>query len=195
MLNYHEQYQIVNGIFYAFSKNSTKRILNVNHTQKKIDSMKSRFPHYKFEQFTKENFIVLNLYINFKLSPSSVEDVLKHLLELEFNTDVLPFKNAIVRYREVLSAHIKYLRETYGKPSTEEIFEAYRKKKIEFYTLWFYLIYTGHNLYHEIDVKMFGRANSRELQKIKNILLYVTFSEKSLEYIKLLLDESDLLDA
>lgn len=193
MLGYYDQYQIVNGIFYAFSKNADKKSLNVKHSQKKIDSMKSRFPYFKYEQFTKENFVVLNLYINFKLSPSSVEDVLRHLLDIDFNSDVLPFKNSIVSYRAFLSAHIKYLRETYGRPNINEIFEAYRKKKIEFYTLWFYLIYSGYNLYQEIDVKVFGRANSRELQKIKNILLYITFSEKSLEYIKLLLSESDLL--
>jgi hypothetical protein len=191
MLSYYDQYQIVNGIFFTFTENRTKRGLSVSHTQKKIDSLKKKFPYQKYEQFTKENFIVLNLYIQYHLSPSSVQDVLRHLLELDFQNDVMPFKNDIVNYRAFLSAQIKHLRDSYGKPTVEDVFDAYRKKKISFYTLWFYLIYSGYDLYKSFEG--FSRIQVRELQKIKNLLLYVTFSEKSLEYIKVLFSETDLL--
>lgn len=194
MLNYYEQYHITNGIFYAFSTKAKKRILSTSHSEKKIESFKSRFPYHKYESFTKENFIVLNLYINFKQSPSSVEDVLRHLQDTNFNEEVLGFKKKITQYRELLSAHIEYLMSTYGKPSIQEIFDAYRKKKIEFYTLWFYLYYLGYDLYSDIEeLKVFSRVQVRELQKIKQLLLYVTFSEKSLVYIKMLLQQSDLI--
>ena len=193
MLQYSEQYNIANGIFLAFHGKSKVRLLSVKHPHKKLDNMKSRFPFTKYEQFTKENFIVTCLYVMFRFSPSSVDDVLKHLQEINFKKEVEPFKVKIMTYRALLTSHIEYLIINYGKPTIKDIFDAYREKKLEFYTIWFYLYYLGYDLYIEIDTKVFSRVQVIELKKIKNLLLYVTFSESSLEHIKLLLTQSDLV--
>lgn len=192
MLQYSSQYQISCGILFAFTKNSDKRLLSVKHTEKKIEGFKPRFPYTKYEQFTKENFIVLNLYINFTKSPSSLDDVTKYLIETDFNKEVVPFKNKILNYKEHLSKQVEYLLTEYGKPSIKDMFDSYRTKKIEFYTLWFYLYFMGYDLYKEFD-PIFNRTQKFELQKIKNLLLYMTFSEKSLSYMKILFEQSDLL--
>jgi hypothetical protein len=129
----------------------------------------------------------------FKKSCSSVDDILKHLHDINFKKEVEPFKVKIMQYRALLIGHIEYLISNYGKASIKDVFDAYREKKIEFYTLWFYLYYSGYDLYTEIDKKVFSRVQVIELQKIKNLLLYVTFSESSMEHIKIILKQSDLI--
>ena len=183
MLSFNELYNISQGIFLAFKNNSKVRQLTVSHSEQVRTKFKYSFPS-RFETFTKENFVLTCLYINFKKSPSSFQKVLDILIDIDFNVDVLKFKDVILNYKHHLNSDINILREKYGNPTKEEVFQEYLRHNIQFYTLWFYLKYTNQ---HEDSFTHIQQIN---INKIKTMLLYVTFSEKSLLHIQDIFNES-----
>jgi hypothetical protein len=178
-------YNISQGIFLANKNQAKQRQLSVGHSEKVRERFRYMFPS-RYANYTKENFILTCLWINYAKSPSSFDRFLDILKDLEFNTTVLHFKDSIINYRFHLSNDIGLLKSTYGKPSIQQIFYEYDNKKIQFYTLWFYLKYMDNE---------FTPSNIQQLQlnKIKILLLYLTFSEQSLEHIKSLFSESSIL--
>ena len=87
-----------------------------------------------------------------------------------------------------MNSDINILREKYGNPTKEEVFQEYLRHNIQFYTLWFYLKYTNQ---HEDSFTHIQQIN---INKIKTMLLYVTFSEKSLLHIQDIFNESSILN-
>jgi hypothetical protein len=181
-------YNISQGIFLVNKNQSKQRQLSVGHSEKVRERFKYAFPK-RYTNFTKENFILTCLYINFSKSPSSFDRFLEILKELDFNTSVLPFKNSIVNYKHFIGEDVNYLKSTYGKPTIEQMFTEYSNHKIHFYTLWFYIRFQVEN----IDDYKYSNIQQIIINKVKIILLYITFSEESLAYIKSLFNESSIL--
>lgn len=189
MLNYGVQYDIANGIFLTFKNNLAKRSYSVSHGQNTRDKAKAIFPYYKYESFTKENFISVCLYLMLTKSPSSVNGLYEMLKDID-PEDAFKFKDSIINYKLYVPKDIMYLREQYGDPSVEQMFKEYKRNKIKFYTIWFFL------KYKDIDVDDYiikHKINGQFLQKIKQLMLFITFSDKAMSNVKLLFEETDLL--
>lgn len=185
MLDFKTQYNLSKGIFLAFRNNSDRRMLSVKDTQKVAERFRFSFGT-RYETFTKTNFVILCLFVAFKKSPSSFESFIEQMNSLDFNTDVLAFKDMIMHYKLHLKRDTDLLKEKYGVPSKQQLFQEYRKHNIQFYTLWFYLKYNN-MLDDNTNVQQI------ELNKIKVLLLYVTFSEEGLLIIKDMVNQSSLL--
>lgn len=184
MLSFNEQYNIGQGIFLAFKNNAKKRQFSVNHSEHVREKYRYMFPS-RFETLTKENFIMMCLYVCFKKSPSSFEKFIDMLRDIDFVKDVLKFKDTLINYKLYLSRDIDHIRENFGSGSKDILFNEYTKNKINFYTLWFYIKYSG------VDYE-YSNIQTIHINKIKVMLLYVTFSEQSLNHIKELFNESSL---
>lgn len=186
MLSFDEQYNISQGIFLSFKNNAKKRQLSVNHSEKVRAKFKYLIPT-RFETYTKENFILTCLYISFTKSPSSYNSFLDILREIDFNKDTTKFKDIIINYKFYLNKDINLIRENYGSGNISILFSEYSKNNIQFYTLFFYLKYTN------TDLDNLSTVQTIYINKIKVLLLYITFSEKSLINITKLFSESSLL--
>jgi hypothetical protein len=185
LLTFNEQYDISNGIFLAFKNNVKQRQLSVGHGSTVRERYQKIFPT-KYETFTKENFIITCLWICFKKSPSSYDSFLDILKELNFTTDVLPFKNSIINYKHFLQQDIAYLQSINGRGTVHSIFNEYINNKIKFYTLWFYIKYSNNLEYN------FNYIQNISINKIKVLLLYITFTESSMQTVTQLFNESIL---
>lgn len=185
MLSFNEQYNISQGIFLAFKNNAKKRQLSVNHSEHVREKYRYMFPS-RFETFTKENFIIMCLYVCFKKAPSSFEKFLDNIRDIDFVNDVLKFKDTLINYKLYLSRDIDYIKESFGEGNKDILFNEYSKNKINFYTLWFYLRYSNYD-------GDYSNIQTIHINRIKVMLLYVTFSEQSLFHIKDLFNQSSLL--
>lgn len=183
MLDYKTQYNFANGIFNCFKTCSNYRMLSVNHSVDKMNTVKQYWPYYKYESFIKDNFVITCIYIMYKKAPSSINKMIDILNEIEFKPEVLNFKNDILSYKSLVTQDVDLIKSTYGKPTVQQIHKLYKNKQIKFYTFYWYLRNT------EVTSKII----QVELQKIKSILLYVKFSQDGLKYIDTLFDESDLI--
>jgi hypothetical protein len=185
MINYTNQYDITNGIFLCFDKELKVRKLTANHSQQVRDKQKSSFPYQKFETWTKENFVIMVLYVMFNKKPPSFKSLLQMMREVD-KKDITNFRAEIVNYSQIMSRDIEGLFSKFGgKISVEEAFNEYQQGRIKFYTLWFYLQKSGANL-EEIET---SRIKGALLRRIKSLMLYVTFKQESVDKINKLLKE------
>jgi hypothetical protein len=191
-IGYSNLYNITAGIFMAFSNKKVKeRVLSVNHPQKKRDKVEKYFPINKYNLSTKENFVLVNLYINFKEGVSSFEGVIQKLNELDGTTDkrVLDFKNKIINYRKFLKDDIERIQLEETSIDLDYMISEYRNNKIQWYTFYFYLEALDDT---ELVIEKLkkSRINGKLIDKIQKLMLYVSFSEKSKNIIKVLMKDS-----
>ena len=128
MISFNEQYDIFAGVLYAFKSKTDKRTLHVSHKAKKREEVQKFFPYNKFKEYTKEEFIISTLYINFTWSPSSLESALEKLETLD-RKEVLKFKNTIIHYRKFMQEDVQYLKDN-TDISLKAIIDSYRENKI-----------------------------------------------------------------
>ena len=189
MLNYAVQYNVSYGIFLTFKNNLPKRSFSVNHKKDKVDKMKILFPYQKYETYTRENFIAACLYIMYTFNPSSFNKMLDYLRNIDYN-NIIKFKNDIINYQINLQQDITFLREKYCNPTLKDILQELKDNKIKFYTFYFYIRVKEINIDTIID-------NSRVLgsfvQRIKQLLLFITFKEEAINKIVVLFEESNIL--
>lgn len=176
------------GIFHTFSSRTSKRrSFAINHSQKKMDKMKLIFPISKYQLKTKENFILANLYVNFKENPSSLMGAIKKLEDLK-DSDVLIFKNEIVNYRKFLKDDIERIKIQGNKVSLDYMLREYKKGKIYWFTFYFYLE-ASQDPNATLENLKKSRINIMLIQRIEKLLLYVSFSKESRELIKKLMQD------
>jgi len=183
-ISYNEQYNLCAGIYFAFSnKNANKRILSVSHGKAKRDKIKLMFPYNHYETYTKENFIISCLYIMFIKKPSSLIASVQELKDLD-EKKAMAFKNEIIHYRKFLKEDIERLKIEEGNNIPFSIIkDKYRKNEIKWFTFYFYIIVKNVN----IDNLESSRIDGFLYRNIKKLLLYVTFSEKSIMEVKQLM--------
>jgi hypothetical protein len=185
-LNYSEQYSIGAGIYFAFNTKNSKRTLSVSHGKAKRDKMKAVFPYKHYEEWSRENFIIASLYIMFIKKPSSLISTFSELKDLD-EKEVMKFKNEIIHYRKFLMEDIKMLQIQEGNsPSFEVIKKMYRKNEIKWFTFYFYIIVKGIDI-GELEK---SRIDGFLFRNIKKLLLYITFSQKSMMEIKALMKDT-----
>jgi len=176
MLSFNDQYNIMGGIYFTFNnKKQNKRSLSVSHSQKKRDNMKNIFNYSKYEDWTKENFIVACLYINFIKKPSSFISSFEELNELDKKV-AYSFKNEIIHYRKFFREDLEKIKIEEGGLSFEYIRNAYRKNEIKWYTFYFYLLASN----QDISKLEKSRIDAFLYRRITKMLLYITFSQKSI---------------
>lgn len=187
MLNFNTQYDVISGIYFCFSnKKANKRSLSVSHGKAKRDKMKKIFPYNHYEEYTKENFIVSSLYIMFTKKPSSLMAAVQELKDLN-EKSAMKFKNEIIHYRKHLLDDIERLKIEEGTNISFSIIkEKYRKNEIKWFTFYFFTVVKG------IDTKELekSRIDGFLYNNIKKLLLYVTFSEKSMMEVKTLMQDT-----
>jgi len=187
VLSYNEQYDILAGIWTVFhNKNPKKRVLSVSHGKAKRDKMKNIFPYNQYENYTKENFIVSVLYLVFTRKPPSLIAAVRDLKDLN-ERNAMKFKNEIIHYRKYLLDDIEKLKiEDGNNISFEVIKNKYRKNEIKWFTFYFYIIVKG------VDTEELqkSRIDGFLYNTIQKLLLYITFSEKSIMEIKQVMQDS-----
>ena len=174
------------GVYFAFNSKAKnkKRTLSVSHGKTKRDKMKAVFPYNRYEEWSKENFILCALYINFIKKPSSLISAFQELKVID-EKDVMTFKNEIIYYRKFLKEDIEKILMNEPNPSYEYMSKAYRKNEIRWYTYYFYIVVKNIN---EQDI-LKSRIDGFLYKNIKSLLLYVTFSEKSMMEVKKLIND------
>ena len=181
MLQFNEQYNVLHGIFITFDKNTKSRLLKSTHKQDVRDRAKSMYSYKKYETWTKENLVVLGLYIMLRQKPSSFSGLLKELNNDDTKIWVSEFKDKIINYKSYIIQDINFILETTGeKPTTNKMFDLYADESIQFYTLWWFLKFSGVDL----DELMKTRVKGTLLKRIRQINLFLTYKESNLEYIK-----------
>lgn len=185
-LSYDLMYNATAGIQLAFTTKTSSRLLSVNHRTKKRNQMLKIFPVNTFDTWTKENFILANLYINFTKAPSSLQSTIEFLKDVD-EKEVYKFKNEIINYKDFLIQDIKRIKLEEGdNPGIDYMIQEYRNNKIKWYTFYFYLVVSG----SDIEKIQRSRLNGYLIKKIKKLLLYVSFSDKSMMLIKELLKDN-----
>jgi len=187
MLSYNDQYNILAGIWTVFhNKNPKKRALSVSHGKAKRDKMKKIFPYNQYENYTKENFIISVLYIMFTKKSSSLIATVQELKDLS-EKDAMKFKNEIIHYRKYLLDDIERIKiEDGNNIPFETIKEKYRNNEIKWFTFYFYIIVKGVDI---VELEN-SRIDGFLYNNIKKLLLYVTFSEKSIMEIKQVMQDT-----
>jgi hypothetical protein len=187
MLAYNDMYNISWGILTCSKITSNKRLLSINHSKLKRDKLEPLFPVSKYTEWTRENFIIAVLYLCFNKAPSSIHVLLAQLRELD-SKEVFAFKNEIINYRTFLIQDIEKLKVDSEHISTEYMISLYRIGKIKWYTFYFYITLSG----YDINKILESRVNGYLIKRIKFLLLYITFSERSTLLVKELL--TDLIE-
>lgn len=175
-LGYNEMYNIVGGISSVFSsKSPTKRLLHINHKEAKRDKMKPLFPVSEYSNWTKENFIIAVLYSHFSKGASSLSSSLAMLKTIN-RDEVMTFKNEIMYYRKFFKEDLDRILREESDINIAYMTKEYRNKRIKWYTFYFYIVGTNQDI-KELES---SRVNGLLIRQIKKMLLYVSFSEKSL---------------
>lgn len=183
MLQYSLMYKITSGIFLTF-KDPSKLKKQANHSEKTIEKFKKLYPLKFCSEMTKSNFILLNIYINFKERPSSLNNIFDKLNKINKESktykDFLKFKDSLLNYKHYLIQDIKFLKsqEDLGF-DLDKMFQYYKQNKINFYTFYFWIRSQDIS---EQDIQ--SRLIKTELKKIRAILQYVTFSDKIIPILK-----------
>jgi hypothetical protein len=151
------------------------------HGNKVREKAKMNFPYHKFEQTTKENFVVICLYIMYKLTPTSYSQMISELREVD-EKEAMKFKRDILNYRDYIIKDVNFISENYGSNITaEQLLKELSKDNIQFYTMYFYLLF-----HPEIDISKLkkSRVYGHVLRKLNFLMKFFTFEDSSIEYIK-----------
>lgn len=174
MISYNELYAITTKIFFSFkNKRKTDKI---NHKISKIEKLEKIYNLNKMKSSTKENFILINLYLNFKKSFSSQHSIFESLNSLDKETfkEVLVFKNEIKQYKFYLKKDIELITNK-NSIDIDSLKKLYLKKEISWYTLYFYIKFSNCNY----NAK--SRYLSSFLSKSEVLMFYINFD---LEFIE-----------
>ncbi len=186
MLTYDEQYDINQGLFMTFNGNNNKKYYSVRHGKKRRDEMIVMFPHSKWSSYSRDVIILVNLYINFVKMPSSATAAADLLNEVSIK-DVYKFKDEIIQYKHYIHEDVESLIIKYGNNVTlAEVTHEYSANAIKWYTYYFYLLSSGAN--QEKILK--SRVNGILLQRIKNLLLFVSFSQEGMGIVEAIITEN-----
>jgi len=173
-MSYKELYNISHGIFLTFSSSLKKRTLRVNHSEDKRAKVKHLMPSM-FESWTRENFIVANLFVNFKYSPSSFQAALTLLSDERCTKEeIIKFKNDIVNYRKFLKDDLIHLQKL-EQLNVPIMVQEFNNHNIKWFTLYFFLLFSGCDFE---DLKK-SRINNRLIKKLETMLLFVSFSKET----------------
>lgn len=182
MLSYKNQYQVLAGIYYAFSNNSDTRVLNVSHSPQKIEKMRI-FSNTKYESSTKQDFIITCLWYIYNNSVTSLHDMMTGIysLDKEQLKESEAWKNRIINYSMHISRDIDLINSRHGGLTDyQTIIQMYRHKEINWYTMYYYGLYTGIDMENVRKSRRFGKL----IKKTDVLILYITFNEKSLKNIE-----------
>lgn len=192
MLSYETQYNIAFGIFLTFDKKFKKPKLHVNHKPEIMTKYQVVFPYLKYDSTSRSLFISTCLFIMFKRTPTSFYEMMAKLKEVD-KKDVKSFLYEIKTYQQNIQLDINYLIENYqNNISSNEIFFEYQKKKIHFYTVWFYLkSLEKHDPTRVQDISN-SRVHSMIYNKLQFIMLFLKFKPESIKKIELMYDIIEL---
>jgi hypothetical protein len=191
MLGFNDQYNVLHGIYITFSGNGKKRLLVSKHKADTRDKVKGIYPYRKYETWTKENLVLLGLHIMLNEKPSSFQGMLQLLIDEDTDKKVKYFKDIIMNYKSYIIEDVEKIIIKFGeKPTFENMFKLYIDKEIKFYTLWWFLVYSG----EDIDSICKLRIKGTIIKRIKQMNLFLTFKESNLVIIKKTLQEKLNLD-
>jgi len=189
MLTYNDQYQILAGVYYTFnlkknsSNNSSTPLLRVKHSTEKIERMKVFYSYNKYNTTTKHNFIIYCLYTALNNNLTSLHSMME--IMSSYTKDdikiIIEFKNRIINYKLSIAKDISLILDRYnGKTPFENIIKMYRRKEINWFTMYYYGLYN--------DINFEGIRKSRRykglISKIEKLMLYISFRDSTLECIK-----------
>jgi len=131
LLNSKQQYRYILLIYRSFEKN--KLVENIRIKEEDFNYSKAIYRYSRFENYTKENYLSLLIYVNFKNNPKSVTDFLKMLngMEKKDLLDSINFKNKIINAKNTLQKDKILLQKINPEYLTNEIiYELYKEDKI-----------------------------------------------------------------
>ena len=159
--------------------------MHSKHKKPTRDKMEPMFPVDKWSSRKKETFVLACLHIMFYKTPSSYASLVTELRAFDIKK-VAKFKHLIVYYADYMRKDVSYLKEAYGSGiNTQNVLSAFVNKDIEFYTAWWFI------KLNDEDFKP-NRTYTHLLNRLKFIMLFLTFKEESIQNIKTLFNQFEL---
>lgn len=185
VLSYNQQYDIANGIFITYDSQLDYRLMHSKHKAGTRDNLKNSFSYHRWEDRTKETFVLACIYVVFTKTPSSFRAMVSELREIDLK-DITKFKHIIMNNQDFMAKDTAYLKETYGSSiDPQKVMKDFADGNIQFYTAWWYV-----KLQHEDWVP--GRTFTHVLRKLRFVMLFLTFKEESVQRIRQLFDQIEL---
>ena len=185
MLSYNQQYDIANGIFLTYDSQLDYRLMHSKHKQGTRENMKMSFPYHKWEDKTKEIFVLACIYVIYTKTPSSYRAFVEELREVEMKS-VASFKHIIMNNQDYIAKDVSYLKNTYGNTiDPQKVLAEFLDGKIQFYTAHWYL-----RIFKDDWVP--GRTFTHVMRKIRFVMLFLTFKEESVQTIKGLFSQIEI---
>lgn len=185
MLSFNQQYDIANGVYLTYDSQLDYRLLTSKHKQGTRKNMEMSFPYHKYEDKTKELFVLACIYVMYTKTPSSYRAFVEELREVEIK-DVGSFKHKIMNYQDYIAKDVAYLKKEYGSAlDPQKVLTEFLDNKIQFYTASWYI------RVHADDWKP-GRTFTHVMRKLKFVMLFLTFKEESVKTIKGLFSQIEI---
>ena len=183
MIQYRTQYNIAYGTFLTFLNDYEKPLLRVNHKKEKMEKIKKIFPYKKYQSFTKENFILMCVFVVYTYTPTSFEKMVEYL----YNIDIDDFK----KFKMILLDQMFY-----AKNDLETILNKnqlplnlYIKNEITFIGMYVYIL-----VKNKIDEYKKSRIKVNIIKRLTFIFKYVKIKDEIIElYKKRLINENTLV--
>jgi Mg2+/Co2+ transporter CorC len=169
MILFSEQYNLISKIWQSFKNN--KKSDKVRISKEDLDYAKIHYNPSKFENYTKENFISVLLYIIYEKDPVSKTDFLKYINESNKKDllNSLKFKNTIINYSQTFENDFKFIR-IVNLNEYKNIHEMYKEGKISLLSFYSY--------YKEYPNELKGRIAKKDFKKISLLLEFFNIKEE-----------------
>jgi len=192
MIQFNTLYNISAGIYFAFhNKNTKEKSYGVNHSANKKQKVKEWFPIYKFENMTKENYIIHCLYTNFKYPTTSYRKTIDKMADIPKKETAL-FKEEIYHYKKYLKEDIQKLIDEGVTLDIQSTIDRYWRKEIKWYTLYFIIMSISKDGLNDSIIQK-SRVNKKIIYNIEKLLLYVSFSEDTIQKVKNIIITNNLI--
>jgi len=175
----------------TFDKKLKRPKLKVKHSNEVIQKYALMFPYIKFESTTRNLFISTCLFIMFKRTPSSFYAMMERLRDVD-PKDVREFLYEIKSYQQNIQLDIDYIMSIYqNNVDTNDVFNEYQRKKIHFYTLWFYIKSLEKHDPERVNFKN-SRIHMIIYNKLSSLMLFLKFKPESIEKIEMMYNTMEL---
>ncbi len=187
MLLYEQQYNLISGLFLTFSNDTLDKdtciALSVNHNVAKRESMMKQYNYRKYSSWTKSNFMLACLYVNFVKGASTFNAAFKLMGNLD-EKEVLQFKRDLKFYNISIKDDLIYLRKAYiGSPTCTEIITDYQTGSISWFTTYEYVKTKDENL---------TRLQKKIILKMKTMRRFLSLNDDIMKTIRDLTNNLDL---
>ena len=172
MITFRQQYELISKVWQGFKNGKLSEKVRIK--KEDLDYAKIHYRVSKYENYTKENFISLLLYIMFTKHPKSKTDFLRILNETDKNTLIqsLKFKSAIINYNNSIQKDLKIIKRT--NLNLLDVKDLYMNGDISVISFYVY--------YNTFPDKLKGRIAKKEFKNADILLQFFNLNLQELKW-------------